>query len=497
MTERQGAYLEMSLSPSGVFLLVAGPHCSLSWALSLLERAPFPGPSVAVLLEDAHPSLSGLPQLPSGQVDRWVVIGDPLEGLPGDCFPDMVSAATHLELLLAQGGRVLLAGAAAADLVRYAPTLREALSPAQATVDLDALLRNANRFREATGGAAVLPVIKANAYGLGAPVLGWTLADWGAEGFVVAYPDEGVELRKGGIQRPILVQNALEPEVAKLVRNGLEVQVSSVEQVGWLAEEAARTGRVVGVHVKVDTGMSRAGLLPAEAAALALQVSRTPGLALAGLMTHLASADEPAEDGFTQTQLQRFEAVRSALSAEGVVPRWVHAANSSGTARFPEAHLDAIRAGIALWGYASALPLATHPVVRLTTRVVSVKWVEAGETVGYGRTWATGDRPRHIAVVAIGYYDGYPRALSNLGWMGVHGTRCPVVGRVCMDVTMIDVTHLGGGVRAGDEVVVYGAGPDEPDLERLAALVDTIPYELLTRLSPRIRRIYRRSCPTL
>lgn len=492
MTPPEGdfACVEMSQSPSGIFLVVAGPGCALARAVETLLLAPFPGESVVVVLDDGRAELSALmearPELI--RVCRWVLIGGPFQGINADFWPNISAATAALEARLLPGDKVLLAGAAEPDLVRYAPRLREALAPAQATVDLDALRQNARALSAL--GSALLPVVKANAYGLGAPVVAWALSACAA-GFVVAYPDEGVELRRAGLEQPILVQNVLEPEVAKLVQHKLEAQVSSIEQLAWLEREARALGASVGVHLKVDTGMGRAGQRPPEARELLAEVARRPSLRLEGLMTHFASADEPWEDDFTRQQIARFQQV----VAEVRTPlRWVHAANSAGAARFPEARGNAVRSGIALWGYARNLPLEVRPVLRLTTRVVSVKTLPPGESVGYGRSWTTGDTERRIAVVAIGYYDGYPRAFSNKGWMTLHGERCAVVGRVCMDVTMLDVTHLGPRVRPGDEVVIYGNTASEPDLEALAALIDTIPYELLTRLSPRIRRIYRQSC---
>ena len=209
-------------------------------------------------------------------------------------------------------------------------------------------------------------------------------------------------------------------------------------------------------------------------------------------MTHLASADEPDGGELTRLQIARFTAFVDEARALGATPRWVHCANTAGAVDWPDARFNLVRSGIGLLGYATirgASPFV--PAVRLTTRVVTAKWMSGGESVGYGATWRVpeGER-RRIAVVAIGYNDGYPRHLSSVGWMSIRGVRCPVVGRVCMDVTMVDVTALGDGVRAGDEVVVYGTAVEEPPLDEMARLAGTIAYELLTRISTRVRRIF-------
>jgi alanine racemase len=224
-------------------------------------------------------------------------------------------------------------------------------------------------------------------------------------------------------------------------------------------------------------------------------VERCDWLVLDGLMTHFSAADDPDADAFTRQQIARFEDARRALAEAGIHPRWTHASNSAGIARFPEATYDLVRTGLGLFGYSDVeerRPLGQEPALTLTTRVVSVKTVGPGETIGYGRAFATGAQSRRIAVVALGYGDGYPWSLSNCGFMRVAGHIAPVVGRVCMDVTMLDVTGI-PNVEPGDPVVVFGPRPPDPSLTDLARIAGTIPYELLTRLSPRIRRVFESS----
>jgi len=342
----------------------------------------------------------------------------------------------------------------------------------------------------------VMAVVKSFGYGLDSVRVAHALERAGVEAFAVAYPDEGIALRDRGITRPIVVQNVLEHEVDKLVRHALGAQVSGLEQIGWLAEEAGRHRRVTRVHLKLDTGMRRAGAEPEDALLLAKAVRNSPWLLLEGLMSHFAAADDPAHDDFTRAQIARFDAAIEALAAAGIVPRWIHACNSAAVARFPEAHYSMVRAGLALFGYSAVEPeaaLGQRQPLRLTTHVVSVKPVAPEQLVGYGLTYRTGQQPQRIAVVALGYNDGYPWSLSNRGWMSVRGVRCPVVGRICMDVTLLDVTAVGDAVQPGDEVVVFGQAADEPSLLELAEAAGTIAYEMLTRLSPRLRRIYRSS----
>lgn len=404
--------------------------------------------------------------------------------------PTVIEAGRLLASLANAGDRVLLKGARPERLERIAPQLYGALSPARAHIDLDGVVDN-YRAVQRTAEVPVMCVVKSFGYGLNARRLGVALERAGASAFCVAYPDEGVELREAGVTRPILVQNVVPSDADKLVDAELDVEIGDRSQLASVADQ--RRSQPINVHLKVDTGMGRAGVSVSEVVSLAQAVERAGGLRIRALMTHLAAADEPANDAYTRGQLAAFaEAVQLAESA-GLAFEWVHAANSAAAARFPEARHTMVRAGISLLGYASeeiAELTGTRPVLRLATRVISVKTVPADSFIGYGLTYRTG-RACPVALIAIGYGDGYPRALSNVGWVAIDGTRCPIVGRVCMDVTMVDVSAVRRDIRPGDEVVVYGPGVGEPGLVELAELADTIPYELLTRLTARVRRIYR------
>jgi alanine racemase len=510
--------MEIATTPRGVMLLndayTADP-VSMEAALRALKRERRGGSAVAVL--------GGMAQLGVARsaahrrvgervaelaLDRLVGVGEggaeiAAAALAAGMAADRVhtvagvgAAAMVLEEHCRPGDRVLLKASRPEQLERIAALLFDSVAPARLYVDIDAVVENFHSLRRAAGrGCAVMAVVKSFGYGLDSVRIARALEQAGADAFAVAYPDEGVLLRDHGITAPVLVANVLAHEADKIARYGLAAQISSAEQAGFLAAEAERQQRAVRVHLKVDTGMGRAGALVEDAVAVAKTVQASPWLVLEGLATHFAAADDPAHDAFTREQIRRFEAARAALGEAGIRPRWEHAAASAAIARFPEARYSMVRAGLALFGYARlpacAAPLAQRPVLRLVTRVVSVKELPPGHAVGYGRTFAAGEA-RRIAVVAVGYGDGYPWALSNRGWMLAGGRRCPVVGRVSMDVATLDVTAA-AAVEPGDEVVVFGPGPEEPSLLELADLAGTIPYELLTRISPRVRRIFRTS----
>jgi alanine racemase len=511
--------LEISTTPRGLTLIndayTADP-VSVEAALEVLRRERSSGAAVAVL--------GGLAQLGAAraaahervgrrvaqmEVDRLVVVGDGgaeiaaaarAAGLPEERIEtaaDIPEAAMILDEICRPGDRVLLKASRPERLERLAAMLFDSVAPARLYVDLDRVLGNYRRIHRAVGRQlGIMAMVKSFGYGLDAVRVARALEQAGIAYFAVAYPDEGVTLRDRGITTPILVQNLLHSEVDKFVRHGLTAQVVDGAQIDWLEEEAERQRRAVRVHLKIDTGMGRAGAFVAETARLARRIADSEWLLLEGLMTHFAAADDPSADDFTRQQIDRFDQAREALRQEGLAVRWEHAANSATIARFPEAHYSMVRTGLALFGYSQVderLELGQEPALRLVTQVVSVKELPPGHAVGYGLTWATDQKPHRIAVVALGYSDGYPWALSNRGWMSLHGERCPVVGRVCMDVTMLDVTALGDRVQPGDEVIVFGPEDHEPDLLALAEDAGTIPYELLTRISPRVRRIFRSS----
>lgn len=356
-------------------------------------------------------------------------------------------------------------------------------------IDLAAYRRNLRALREHTK-SPIIAVVKANGYGHGMAEIARAAASEGCVAVAVARPEEGAELRHIGYSGRIVVLGVSQPDQAGLiVEHGLEPVVTREESLQALASAAGRD-QPVRVHVKVDTGMTRAGVEPEEAIAFCRAVAGTQALLLAGVLTHFASADEPDLTS-VQEQWNRFAPLASELS--GWTPRpMLHAANSAGALRFPEARLDAIRPGLITYGVAPGPdppPFQIEPVAALKARLVEVKEVPAGRAVSYGGTWRTERRSR-LALAPLGYGDGLPWSLSNRGHALVRGSRVPIRGRVCMDQTILDVTEVPGAA-AGDEAVFVGRqGAEVISIPELSALAGTIPYEILTGLAARLPRVF-------
>ncbi len=360
--------------------------------------------------------------------------------------------------------------------------------PTVAEIDGRAVADNfAALARLAGGSAAVIPVIKADAYGHGLILVGRILRDAGAERLAVATVAEGEMLRANGISDALIVLGGVYPaEHEQVVAARLTAVVWDVETPRLLAARARAAGRVVPVHVKVDTGMRRLGVMPGDTAELLRALAELDGVTVEGLLTHFADA-EAVDGAATMRQLADFASLVAALEDVGLRPPLVHAANSAATLTLPRARFDAVRPGLALYGVAPS-PRAAEtarltPAMRFVTRIVTTRPVAAGGAVGYGGTFVA-RRTSVIATLPVGYADGYPRMLSNRGEVVVRGVRVPVAGRVCMDHTMIDVTDVPDAV-AGDEVVLWG-GP--LPVEEVAVRAETIPYELLTRVGARVPR---------
>ena len=368
------------------------------------------------------------------------------------------------------------------------------MRPTRAEVDLSAIQENVRQAVRLAGAAQVMAVVKADAYGHGVVPVARTALSAGAAWLGVAVPEEGVLLRQAGLSCPILVLGPTPPEQADIsAEHGLDQCVSDAAQILPLNEAGRTHERTIAVHLKVDTGMGRVGIPPAEAAAIAERILAAPALRLAGLMTHLAEAE--GEDlAFTAGQLARFrEAARAVQAIRGLRPL-LHAANSAGLLYHPAARLDLVRPGIMLYG---CPPRGTpqpddpplRPALRFRTAVSQVKTVPAGTRLSYGRTFVT-RRQTRVATLPVGYADGFWRALSNAGVVLIQGRRVPIVGRVCMDMTLVDATEI-PEVRPGDEAVLIGRqGDAEITADEVAAQLGTISYEVLCRIGPRVPRTY-------
>lgn len=360
-------------------------------------------------------------------------------------------------------------------------------------IDMDAIRKNYSTLKEnVPSHVAVMPVVKANAYGHGMLETAQALSKLGAEHFAVALPEEGIDLRLAGIEGEILVLGAAMPcAVAPAVSYGLTQTVFRPEMVRMLEAEAVKQGRDALVHVKLDTGMNRIGLrTEEEAKELADTLKECTHVKVNGIYTHFADADNPCENGslneFSKQQLKRFTELRAFFDAN--IPS--HVANSAMSLLAPEAYFDMVREGISLYGYPPVhTQLQFVPAMSWTTEVVHIKEIKAGETIGYGRSF-TAEKDMRIATVAVGYGDGYFRSCSNCGAMLIRGMRAPIVGRVCMDQTMLDVTDI-PECAVGDETVIFGRqGEAQITAEEVAAWADTISYEVLLSITQRVPRCY-------
>lgn len=368
-------------------------------------------------------------------------------------------------------------------------------------VNLDALSHNLNYFREKVGqGTRIMVMVKAFAYGSGIEEVANLLQFHGVDYLAVAYADEGVRLRQSGIRLPIMVMNPSPETFPQLLEHNLEPEIYSPkiwrEFLGFLTgspeirnPKSVSTGAAIRIHLKLDTGMHRLGFDESQVPELLDALKKAPPFRVASIFSHLAAADEPQWDDFTRGQLALFTRLADQLEAVLGYHPLRHIANSPALARFPEMRLDMVRLGKGLYGTA-VLPddqANLRTVGVLKTVISQIKSVKAGETVGYGRRGLV-TRDSRIATIAIGYADGYHRSLSRgVGKVLVNGTLCPTVGNVCMDMTMIDVTDA--DCAEGDEVILFG---DNPTIRDLAAWTGTIPYEILTSVSERVRRVFYR-----
>ncbi len=365
---------------------------------------------------------------------------------------------------------------------------RSGVAPAtRALVDLGAVARNLGRLRARLQPTTrVVGVVKAGGYGHGLVPVARRLEAAGVDGLGVAGVEEAAALRAVGVEMPILVLSpGYETAAAAVVELGLEVVVSDPAELAPLEAAARRAGRPVGIHLKVDTGMGRLGLEPAALEAALSRLRHAAHLRLAGVMSHLACADEDA--AFTGQQIDAFAALRPRVAAAGFEAIPFHLANTAGMVRFPGAHFDMVRPGLGLYGYGGA---DLEPALTLITRVVRLRQLGAGATVGYGRTFRC-RRPTRMGVARIGYGDGLPRALSNRGAFLVAGRRCPILGRVNMDLTCIDLTDAPDAGVGSEAVVIGSQGGERITAEEVAAQAQTIAYEVLCGIGPRVARVYR------
>lgn len=362
--------------------------------------------------------------------------------------------------------------------------------PTHALIDLGALRRNYRTLKGLAQDRAVMAVVKANAYGHGLERVAGALVSEGVSYFGVGFLEEGIELRKAGIITPILVLGgAVGYQAGLFLEYNLDLTVSSIALARRVAEEVRRSGRRARVHLKMDTGMGRIGVNWSNAAAFIEEALALPELDVVGIYSHFATADD--EDGaFTNEQIERFNQALNSMPFQGK-PLLRHISNSGALFQHPAGLFDLVRLGISLYGCAPnglQPPVSLEPVMSLMSEVVFVKRVPEGTPVSYGCTWRA-PRETTIATVPIGYGDGYPRALSNKGFVLIRGRRLPVVGRVCMDQLMVDCGEL--RVEVGDPVTLIGSQESQRiSAEEVAHWLDTIPYEVTTQISARVPRVF-------
>ncbi|MDD4833839.1 MAG: alanine racemase [Lutispora sp.] len=370
------------------------------------------------------------------------------------------------------------------------------IRPAWAEIDLDNLASNMREIRRlAKDSAQVTAVIKADGYGHGAKYIAQTLLENGADRFAVAALDEALELRKFGITVPILVLGYTQPERAKaVVANDIEQAVYSYELAKGLSMEAVKQNKKVKVHIKLDTGMGRIGLRADESSIESIkEIYELPNMIIEGMFTHFAIADEK-DKGYTKEQFSKFMWVSNRLEQEGIKIRLKHCGNSATIIDLPDMHLDMVRAGIILYGLAPSEDVELNrikleQVMSLKARVTHVKEINSGESVSYGRKFIASGKTK-IASLPLGYADGYTRMLTGKAEALVDGVRVPVIGRICMDQCMIDVTGI-EDVKVGDEVVLFGKQKNSfISIDEVAEKLGTINYEVVCMIGKRIPRIY-------
>lgn len=368
-----------------------------------------------------------------------------------------------------------------------------------ARIDLDAIEYNIEQIRNnIADGTQMMAVMKTDGYGHGAEPIAKLLDDkeymWGC---AVATHDEAMLLKKAGIQKPILVLGCVFPENrAEMLEKDIRMTCYTEERAKEVSELAVKLHKKAYLHVKLDTGMSRLGFPVNEESLAAIErIAKLPGIVMEGMFTHFSKADEE-DKTFTNAQLERYQWMRSELAERGVVFSYYHCSNSAGIVDIKEANMDLVRAGILMYGlYPSDevqkenVPL--RPAMELISHIIHVKWVEEGTPISYGGTFVTKRRTK-VATVPVGYGDGYPRSLSNKGYVLIHGKKAPILGRICMDQFMVDVTDI-EDVQFADKVTLIGRDGDEYlPVEVLSELSERFNYEFVCDLSKRIPREFLR-----
>jgi alanine racemase len=410
--------------------------------------------------------------------------------------PSYAEAIQQMRARIKQDDVVLIKGERKESLDILTEAFNDSICSNQCIINLAAIQANIETIRHKLAkGTRIMVMVKALAYGTDEVRMARFLSTCGVDILGVSYVDEGVVLKRAGASQEIFVINAAVYEAAKVVKWELQIGVSDKTMIEAVASEARRQNKKIKVHLHVDTGMSRFGCVPEESLALALQIRDCPSLEFEGIMTHFACADNPEDDAFTMHQANCFERVIQELESHGIYVPLKHAANSAAVMRFHFPQFNMVRIGLAVYGLYSSEATRKSMELRLAlsliSRIVGINLCKSGDTISYGRSYVVHKDKQRIAVLPIGYFDGLHRNYSGKGHVIIRGQRAPMVGKICMDFMMVDVTDI-PNASIGDSVLIFGEDEYGHYLspEDLATRGDSIVYELITCLGPRIQRIF-------
>ncbi len=504
-----GTRLNVSEGVNGCSVILdsyTSDYSSLRPAIDFMRRRRIPRQSSTLILSDIHHETAPLPELYSdiaslvenAGIDKFIGVGEVLSNHK-HLFPEgslfYRNTAELLEALSTSDFTdeiILLKGSPEFNFGEIAEMLETRKHETVLEVNLDAIVANYNYFRShLPASCGIVCMVKASGYGAGSYEIAKTLQDCGAAYLAVAVLDEGIELRRQGITMPVMVMNPKVVNYKSMFANRLEPEIYSFGMLEDVITEARKNGiKDYPIHIKLDTGMHRMGFIAGELPELMRILKSTDAVRARSVFSHLATADCPDMDDFTELQLSRFREMTDYMLASYGYPIMRHVLNSAGILRYPEHHYDMARLGIGLYGANTLPPEMEKPlavVSTLRTVIIAVREWQPGETIGYGRRGRI-ERPSRIATIPIGYADGMNRHFGrgNISVL-VNGKWAPTIGNICMDACMIDVTGI--DCEVGDSVEIFGAAAP---LQRLADTLDTIPYEILTSVSPRVKRIYYR-----
>lgn len=440
-------------------------------------------------------------------IDTLVLVGQNEIAITGEAFQQAapesrVIRCKQLEEVKAAllpdlqwGDTVLVKGPRSMAITRVAREIMEAMAPNRFNVDLQAVSENINRFQHLVGRKTkILAMVKALGYGSDPTKLSLALQRMGVDYIGVSSADEGAALRKAGVDLPILVMMCNAEEAEKITRYRLIPMIYSVEIIESLAREARAQGKVLDVHIEIDTGLGRLGVRPESAIELAREITKTGSLRIIGAMTHFACADDPGKDDFTRLQIRRFQETIGSLGELGFTDLICHACATAGAVRFPEAHFDMVRLGIGMYGIypseAVEKGIDLELAISLVSRIIEIRTLQKGDRVGYGGTFEVPADNYKVGVVPMGYHDAIPFVLANKGSVLVNGKKAPIIGRISMDSMIVDLSGI-PDIQQKADVLIFGKYDSyvvRP--EDVANQSETIPYELLTRIGPRVQRIF-------